>query len=173
MATLHILKKEGIFTFVDKMAGIPVIPYPWDANMTVSKSFVEKWNSKSILASYWIEKLLHDVHENQGNIADNAGHIAHNADNIQEYFKDIMNFDAIRLVDNAFLGGLFGPIPPVIGAIVVQINGNEGYVCDTEGTVDQHTADLLCQKAGAAGATDFYTRCECSKINISLMNIEI
>ena len=42
MATLHILKKEGIFTFVDKMAGIPVIPYPWDANMTVSKPFVEK-----------------------------------------------------------------------------------------------------------------------------------
>ena len=116
---------------------------------------------------------MNDVAENKGNIADNAEHITQNADNIQEYFKDTMNFDAIWLIDDASLRGLAGPLPPVEGAIVVQINGNEGYVCDTEGTVDQHTADLLCQKAGAAGATDFYTRCECSKINISLMNIEI
>ena len=116
--------------------------------------------------------MLDDVAENKANIADNAAHIAHNADNLQEYFKDTMNFDAVRLIENAYLGGLAGPIPPVEGAIVVQINGNEGYVCDTDGTVDQHTADLLCQKVGAAGATNFFTQCECLKINISLISHE-
>ena len=114
---------------------------------------------------------MHDVATNAVDISENAGKIAHNTDNLQEYFKDTMNFDAVRLIENAYLGGLAGPIPPVEGAIVVQINGNEGYVCDTDGTVDQHTADLLCQKVGAAGATNFFTQCECLKINISFIAI--
>ena len=110
-----------------------------------------------------------EIDANKANIADNAAHIAHNADNIQEYFKDIMNFDAIRLIDNAFLEGPIGIIPTE-GPLVVEINGNEGYTCDTDGTVDQHTADLLCQKAGYAGATNFYTKGENLKINLSLIS---
>ena len=110
---------------------------------------------------------MNDVAENKDNIADNAAHIAHNADNIQEFFKDIMNFDAIRLIDNAQLElGITIP-PPYEGPLVVEINGNEGYACDTDGTVDQHTADLLCQKAGYAGALEWFTQGEHLKINIS------
>merc|ERR1712176_129336 len=71
----------------------------------------------------------------------------------QEYFKDHMNFDAIRLIEEAHLeippfGYFWDPWP-----LLVKINGNEGYTCDAEGTVDQHTADLLCEKAGFIGAT--------------------
>ena len=111
---------------------------------------------------------MHDVAENKRNIADNAADIAQNADNLQEYFKDIMNFHAIRLIDNAYLEGLIIPPQPLLeGPLIVQINGNVGYACDTDGTVDQHTADLLCQKAGYAGATNFYTQGEHYKMNIS------
>ena len=148
------------------MDGIPVIPYPWLANMTVSKWFVEKWNSIPILAAYWIPILRADVAENKENIAENAAHITQNADNLQKYFKDIMNFDAIRLIDEAVLEGPFGVIP-IEGPLVVEINGNEGYACDTDGTVDQHTADLLCQKAGYAGALEWFTQGERWTINIS------
>ena len=66
-----------------------------------------------------------------------------------------MAFDAIRLIEEAHLEvpdgsvNIWGPWP-----LLVKINGNEGYTCDAEGTVDQHTADLLCQKAGwVDGAT--------------------
>ena len=64
-----------------------------------------------------------------------------------------MAFDAIRLIEDAHL-----EVPPTVGnaqtwPLLVEINGNEGYTCDAEGTVDQHTADLLCQKAGFDGAT--------------------
>ena len=100
-----------------------------------------------------------DVAENKENIAENAAHITQNADNLQKYFKDIMNFDAIRLIDEAVLEGPFGVIP-IEGPLVVEINGNEGYACDTDGTVDQHTADLLCQKAGYAGALEWFTQGE-------------
>ena len=117
------------------------------------------YKTRPILAAYWIQVLLDDVKENHDNIAVNSGNIAENADNLQEYFKDTMNFDAITLIENAYLEG-----PPVIplleGALMVNINGNEGYACDTDGTVDQHTADLLCQKAGYAGATNSYTQGE-------------
>ena len=64
-----------------------------------------------------------------------------------------MAFDAIRLIEEAKLEALYGaenhwgPWP-----LLVQINGYEGYTCDAEGTVDQLTADLLCQKAGFIGA---------------------
>ena len=99
---------------------------------------------------------MDDVAENRDNIALNTDNIAENTENLQEYFKDTMNFDAITLIENAYLEG-----PPVIplleGALMVNINGNEGYAC---GTVDQHTADLLCQKAGYAGATNSYTQGE-------------
>ena len=102
-----------------------------------------------------------EIAENKRNIANNAANIAQNADHIQEGFKEIMNFDAIRHIDNAYLE--FGPIipPPVWeGPLIVEINGNEGYACDTDGTVDQHTADLLCQKAGYAGALNWFTQGE-------------
>ena len=108
---------------------------------------------------------MDDVAENRDNIAVNSGNIAENADNLQNYFEDIMNFDAITLIETADLVGLEGPIPPVEGALYVNINGNEGYTCDTDGTVDQHTADLLCQKVGAAGATNWFTRGERLKTN--------
>ena len=65
-----------------------------------------------------------------------------------------MAFDAIRLIEEAHLEvpplsfNFWGPWP-----LLVEINGNEGYTCDAAGTVDQHTADLLCEKAGFIGAT--------------------
>ena len=113
--------------------------------------------------------MLDDVAENKENIAENAAHITQNADNLQEYFKDIMNFNAIRLIDDAYLELIIPIIPPSEGPgpLIVEINGNVGYACDTDGTVDQHTADLLCQKAGYAGATNFYTQGKRSMINIS------
>ena len=107
---------------------------------------------------------MDDVAENKENIAENAAHITQNANNLQKYFKDIMNFDAIRLIDDAYLEG-FQPV--LDGPLIVEINGNVGYACDTDGTVDQHTADLLCQKAGYAGATNFYIQGKRLKINIS------
>ena len=115
---------------------------------------------------------MDDVAENKENIAENAADITQNADNLQEYFKDFMNFDAIRLIDDAYLELPIippntGPPSEGPGPLIVEINGNVGYACDTDGTVDQHTADLLCQKAGYAGATNFYTQGEHFKINIS------
>ena len=105
-----------------------------------------------------------EIAENKRNIANNAANIAQNAEHIQEGFKEIMNFDAIRLIDDAYLEG-FQPV--LDGPLIVEINGNVGYACDTDGTVDQHTADLLCQKAGYAGATNFYIQGKRLKINIS------
>ena len=102
---------------------------------------------------------MDDVKENRDNIAVNSGNIAENADNLQEYFDDIMNFDAITLIENAYLEGIG---PPLEGPLIVNINGNEGYTC---GTVDQHTAELLCQKAGYAGATRSFTQGERLKTN--------
>ena len=69
-----------------------------------------------------------------------------------------MAFDAIRLIEEAHLE--FGPFvwPPAPWPLVVEINGNEGYTCDAEGTIDQHTADLLCQKAGWIGALGWSTQ---------------
>ena len=70
-----------------------------------------------------------------------------------------MAFDAIRLIEEAHLevpaesGIIWGPWP-----LLVEINGNEGYTCDAESTVDQHTADLLCQKAGWIGAFEWFTQ---------------
>ena len=65
-----------------------------------------------------------------------------------------MAFDAVKLIDEAHLevpdDAPFWPPSP--WPLVVEINGNEGYTCDAEGTVDQQTADLLCQKAGFDGA---------------------
>ena len=71
-----------------------------------------------------------------------------------------MAFDAIRLIEEAHLEvpdgsvNIWGPWP-----LLVKINGNEGYTCDAEGTVDQNTADLLCQKAGNyVGASAWFNR---------------
>ena len=122
-----------------------------------------KLNSIPIQASYWIQKLIDDVKENRDNIDFNRGGIADNADNLQDYFKDTMNFDAIRLIKNVRLDvpdgtqthvsqTPDGPFP-----VIVEINGNEGYTCDTEGIVDLHTADKLCQKAGYDGAIRYFT----------------
>ena len=47
--------------------------------MTVSVRFLEKWNSRIILAAYWIPKLLNDVKENTENIDVIRGNIADNA----------------------------------------------------------------------------------------------
>ena len=74
-----------------------------------------------------------------------------------------MNFDAITLIENARLEIPFGSI--IGGALVVEINGNEGYTC---GIVDQHTADLLCQKVAAdhsVGAINVYTQRKRFKTN--------
>ena len=88
-----------------------------------------------------------------------------------------MNFDAIQLIKKAWfdqnliyqpsasLSTISGPYP-----LLVEINYHYGYVCDAQGSVDQHTADLLCQKAGYAGATNFYTKGENLKINLSLIS---
>ena len=125
--------------------------------MTVSKWFLEKWNLILILADYWIQKLLDDVKANAESIDVNRGNIADTDDKLQAYFKDTMNFDAIthieRVAIDEYLLNPAGPWP-----IIVDITGNEGYACDTDGTVDQHTADLLCIKAGyKTGAVTWYT----------------
>ena len=91
----------------------------------------------------------------QKDIDDNSDGIQENADFRQQYFKDHMNFDAIQLIEDAYLekpenDPSNGPWP-----LVVKINGNYGYTCNAEGTVDQHTADLLCQKADFDGASNF------------------
>ena len=64
-----------------------------------------------------------------------------------------MNFDAIQLIKKAWfdqnliyqpsasLSTISGPYP-----LLVEINYHYGYVCDAQGSVDQHTADLLCQQ---------------------------
>ena len=62
-----------------------------------------------------------------------------------------MNFDAIQLIKKAWfdqnlidkpsLSTINGPYP-----LLVEINYQYGYVCDAQGSVDQHTADLLCQQ---------------------------
>ena len=116
--------------------------------------------------------LLDDVEENRDNIAVNSGNIAQNADHIQEGFKELMNFDAIRHIEHAYLESSL--LPPILeGPLIVDINGNEGYTCDTDSTVDQHTADLLCQKAGYAGATSWFTQGERFKTNTMNFSINI
>ena len=81
-----------------------------------------------------------------------------------------MSFDAIQLIENAGLELLIqNQDPPPLffdGPLIVEINGNEGYTCDAESTVDKHTADLLCQKAGYDGASGWYNRGKSSKSGI-------
>ena len=96
----------------------------------------------------------------QKEIDDNSDGIQENADLRQEYFKDHMAFDAIKLIEEAYLekpesDPSYGPSP-----LVVKINGNYGYTCNAEYTVDQHTADLLCQKADFDGASGFHNGAE-------------
>ena len=110
-----------------------------------------------ISASYWIPILMKEIEDNRENIDVNRGNIEENTENLQDNFRDTMNFDAITLIENAYLetGGVILPDGP----LVVEINGYQGYACDTDGTVDQHTADLLCQEAGfPSGANSFYTQ---------------
>ena len=103
-----------------------------------------------------IQKLLDDVKTNAENIDVIRGDIAETDDKLQAYFKDTMNFDAIANITYAYLDEyLLNPAGP--WPIVVEINGNVGYTCDTDGTVDQHTADLLCIKAGnVTGGSSLY-----------------
>ena len=116
---------------------------------------------------------MDDVAENRDNIAANSGNIADNAENLQEYFEDTMNFNAIALIENVRLeapadtGTPDSPWP-----VIVEINGNSGYTCDTDDNVDLHTADKLCQKAGYAGALRYFTLGEHFKLDISI-NISI
>ena len=100
---------------------------------------------------------MNEIEDNHENIDANRDDIAKNAEHLQDYFKDTMNFDAIRYIEiEAYMENGFLQLPD--GPLVVEINGNKGYVCDTDETVDQHTADLLCQKAGfPLGAYDFHT----------------
>ena len=108
---------------------------------------------------------MNDIEENRRDIDVNRDNIEDNAENLQDYFKDTMNFDAVRLIEHAYLEH-FAILPD--GPLVVEINGNKGYVCDTDGTVGQHTADLLCQKVGyPAGAQAYGTKGEHLKMNIS------
>ena len=73
--------------------------------------------------------MLDDVKENRDNIAVNTGNIAQNADEIQDGFKELMNFDAIMHIENAYLESSL--LPPILsGPLIVDINGNEGYTCD-------------------------------------------
>ena len=82
-----------------------------------------------------------------------------------------MAFDAIGLIEDAYLEVPIGEAVNFVGPwpLVVKINGNEGYTCDAEGTVDQHTADLLCQKAGYLGAFNWFNRGKPLEKNIRLI----
>ena len=123
---------------------------------------------------------MDDVKANAENIDVNRGDIADTDDKLQAYFKGIMNFDAIKHIKRVsideYLVNPAGPWP-----IIVDINGNEGYACDTDGTVDQHTADLLCIKAGNftggsslyAGAVTWFTQGKLLEIYISLISAYI
>ena len=138
--------------------------------MIVSEWFLEEWNSRPILAAYWIPKLLNDVKENTENIDINRGNIADNAKNLQHYFKDTMNVDAIKLINNARLETQLGY--QLEGALIVEINGNEGYACDTGRIVDQYTANLLCNTVSYGSyALKFYTQGERLKINVLNLNL--
>ena len=80
-----------------------------------------------------------------------------------------MSFDAIQLIENAGLEILPQNGPPPIsveGPLIVEINGNEGYTCNAESTVDKHTADLLCQKAGFDVASNWRNKGKSSKSGI-------
>ena len=64
-----------------------------------------------------------------------------------------MNFDAIQLIKKAWFDQNLiyqpsAPLPTISGPypLLVEINYHYGYVCDAQGSVDQHTADLLCQQ---------------------------
>ena len=92
-----------------------------------------KLNSIPIQASFWIQKLIDDVKENRDNIDLNRGDIADSADNFHDYFKDTMNFDAIRLIENVRLEAPDGTqthvsqTPDGPYPVIVKINGNERY----------------------------------------------
>ena len=73
--------------------------------------------------------MIDDVKENRDNIEVNRGDIAHNADNLQEYFKDIMNFEAIRLIENVRLEAPDGSeSPDGPWPVFVEINDMGSYV---------------------------------------------
>lgn len=57
-----------------------------------------------------------------------------------------MSFDAVKLIEKVSFEIYFGLL--ILEDPLIEINGNEGHVCDTESTVDHYTADLLCKKAG-------------------------
>ena len=39
-----------------------------------------------------------------------------------------------------------------VGAYFSNVNGNDGFICDKRGDINQHTADLLCQSLGFSKA---------------------
>ena len=75
---------------------------------------------------------------------------------INDYFKETMNFDAVQMIDHVTLESPIEIVNEIASAgwtmewgpfpLLVEINHQQGYVCDAEGTVDQNTADLLCRK---------------------------
>lgn len=75
----------------------------------------------------------------------NNYNITETDNDLQEYFDDLMRFNAIQIVDNTRLNWMSVRNE---GGLILTINGNEGFACDIDGKVDQHTADVLCKSAG-------------------------
>ena len=85
---------------------------------------------------------------------------------IDDYFKETMNFDAVQMIDYATLESPMEIINEIAEAgwtmewglfpLLVEINHQQGYVCDVDGIVDQNTADLLCRKIRVPGKSWFY-----------------
>ena len=73
-----------------------------------------------------------------------------------------MNFNAIQRATNVWLEDPIEGATTDKGPVMVKINGdnmnyNNGYAMDPNGTVDQHTADLACQAMGYVNAVQWYT----------------
>jgi len=96
------------------------------------------------------------MRENLDMIITNSQNITDVDDNLQEYFEDIMKFDAIKNVDHVKIQWATKLNE---GALKLTINGNTGFACDGSKKVDKHTADILCQRAGFwKGAESWTTR---------------
>ena len=71
------------------------------------------------------------------------------ANNLQEdvltYWREHFSFDAIQLITNTHLEQVTRNNDTTVGVLHININGNDGFMCDKFKSIDQHAADLLCQ----------------------------
>ena len=75
-------------------------------------------------------------------------------EDILTYWREHQGFNAVKLIKDASLYNQKTENNTVSGAYYLNINGNNGFLCDFARTLDQHAANLLCLSSGHSKAVE-------------------